>query len=151
MVGFGPQPAALHIAAESVAFANDTRQSLGTIQRQLSELAKSGQRIAIWGGTGKSAAFMQRYSVDCQRFPLVVDSDPDKVGTYVPGTGQLIQFRDVLKTEPAAIILIPPQWRAADIVVEMQREGIFPDQVLIEHDGRLVDFHRESSPYSQKD
>ncbi len=151
LVRFGPQPAALHIAAESVAFANDTRQSLGTIQRQLSELAKSGQRIAIWGGTGKSAAFMQRYSVDCQRFPLVVDSDPDKVGTYVPGTGQLIQFRDVLKTEPAAIILIPPQWRAADIVVEMQREGIFPDQVLIEHDGRLVDFHRESSPYSQED
>jgi len=47
--------------------------------------------VAIWGGTGKSAAFMNRYAVDAARFPIVVDSDPAKVGTFVPGTGQEIR------------------------------------------------------------
>lgn len=149
LVRFGPQPAALYIADQAAVFAKKTQQALDTIQQQLAELARSRQRIAIWGGTGKSAAFMQRYSLDCERFPLVVDSDPDKVGTYVPGTGQRIEFRDVLKTEPVDIVLIPPQWRAADIVAEMQREGIIPNQVLIEHDGWLVDFFHTPNPYQR--
>lgn len=149
LVRFGSQPAAIHLATQAATFSKATRQALDTIRQQLAELAESGQRIAIWGGTGKSAAFMQRYCVDSERFPLVVDSDPDKVGTYVPGTGQRIEFRDVLKVELAEIILIPPQWRAADIVSEMQREGIVPNQVLIEHDGRLVDFFHQPNPYQK--
>ncbi len=43
----------------------------------------------------------------------------------------------------------PPQWRAADIVSEMQREGIASNQVLIEHNGRLVDFIHQPNPYQK--
>lgn len=149
LIHFGPQPEAIYFSDQAATFAKLTQKSLEIIQRQLAELVQSGQRIAIWGGTGKSAAFMQRYGVDCERFPLVVDSDLDKVGTYVPGTGQRIEFRDMLKTEPVDIILIPPQWRAADIVAEMQREGIIPNQVLIEHNGRLIDFFHQPNPYQK--
>lgn len=101
----------------------------------------------IWGGTGKSAAFMCRYGVDGERFPWVVDSDIAKVGTFVPGTGQEIHFRDILKTCPADVVIIPPQWRAADILAEMEQAGIVVDMVLIEHKGQLVNFHRDEHPY----
>jgi hypothetical protein len=97
-------------------------------------------RVAIWGGTGKSAAFMCRYGVDAKRFPLVVDSDPAKVGTFVPGTGQEIRFRDWLLTNDVDVVVIPPQWRAADIVAEMKSAGIAVGRVLIEHQGGLVEF-----------
>jgi len=132
---------------EASAFAAASQRQIATIRAQLDALAVSGQRIAIWGGTGKAAAFMHFYGVDAERFPLVVDSDPGKVGTHVPGNGQAIVFRDVLKDQPADVLIIPMQWRARDVLAEMAREGIAVGQVLIEHDGRLVAFARGEHPY----
>ena len=81
-------------------------------------------------------------------FPLVVDSDPEKAGTYVPGTGQEILFRNALKGMSVDVVIIPTQWRAKDIVAEMAREGIMPGKVLIEHGGRLIDYALEGHPYN---
>ena len=122
------------------AFFDQSIASRQTIQLQLKELIASGKRVAIWGGTGKAAAFIHFFDVNAENFPLVVDSDMDKVGTFVPKTGQAIQFRDVLKTTPVDVVVIPAQWRAKDIVAEMEREKIYIDQVLIEHDGALIAF-----------
>lgn len=136
-------------AHEALAFRRRTASTRGQVSRQLGELASSGRRVAVWGGTGKAAAFINRYGVDAVRFPLVVDSDPDKVGTFVPGTGQAIIFRDELKKRPADVVLIATQWRARDIVSEMEREGISCDTVLLEHEGRLVDYFLDPHPYRE--
>lgn len=134
-------------AVHSADFAQKSPQSRAAISSRMDALAQSGQRIAIWGGTGKAAAFMHQFGVDAARFPLVVDSDPDKVGTFVPGTGQEILYRDVLKHTPPEVVIIPTQWRARDIAAEMVHEGIAARQVLIEHAGDLVDFHTGIHPY----
>jgi hypothetical protein len=118
-----------------------------TIALQLAGLVMAGKRVAVWGGTGKSAAFLHAHEMDESRFPLVVDSDPAKAGSYVPGTGQQIRFRDALLEEPADVVIIPPQWRAGDIVAEMRAHGIRCGQVLIEHGGRLIDYHCDPHPY----
>jgi hypothetical protein len=130
-----------------MAFCEDTRASEERIIRQLDSLHQSGKPIAVWGGTGKSAAFVNRYRMDAKRFPIVVDSDPQKVGTFVPGTGQEIKFRDRLLENPVEVIIIPPQWRAKDIMAEMEQTGIRADTVLIEHKGRLIDYVNEENPY----
>ncbi|MDD2774924.1 MAG: methyltransferase domain-containing protein [Gallionella sp.] len=127
-------------------FADRAEVSRTTIRGQLDTLAAAGQRVAIWGGTGKAAAFIHQFGADAVRFPLVVDSDPDKAGTFVPGTGQEIVFRDALKSQPVDVVIIPTQWRAKDIVAEMAREGIVA-QVLIEHQGHLIDFALDTHPY----
>ncbi|MFZ5503687.1 MAG: methyltransferase domain-containing protein [Pseudomonadota bacterium] len=128
-------------------FAQRSLVSRATIAAQLDELASSGKKVAIWGGTGKAAAFMHQFGADARRFPLVVDSDADKANTFVPGTGQRIVFRDALKGLPVDVVVIPTQWRAKDIAAEMAREGIRPEKILIEHSGRLVDFERDPHPY----
>ena len=141
-------PAAWQERADAAArFAQASRQAKETIGAQLAQLATSGQRVVIWGGTGKAAAFMHYYGVDGERFPCVVDSDSEKVGTYVPGTGQLIRSRDELKAYPVDVVIIPTAWRAADIVMEMRREGIAAKQILLEHQGRLIDFWHDPHPY----
>ena len=132
---------------QSDRYRKKAERALITIRNQFSDLLKSGKSIAIWGGTGKSAAFINRYGLDADRFPIVVDSDRDKVGTFVPGTGQEILFRDWLKENPVDVILIPPQWRAKDIMLEMKNEGIECETVLIEHGGRMIDFTHEPHPY----
>ncbi len=84
------------IAAEAGLYGDAAERAEGVIRDQLAALHAAGQPVAIWGGTGKSAAFMNRYEVDAERFPVVVDSDPAKLDTFVPGTGQRIRGRDWL-------------------------------------------------------
>lgn len=134
-------------AATALAFSRQADISRSTIRAQLDDLVASGKRVAIWGGTGKAAAFIHQFGADATRFPLVVDSDPDKAGSFVPGMGQNILFRDALKLQQVDVVIIPTQWRAKDIAMEMEREGIRPKQVLIEHDGRMVDFMDGDHPY----
>lgn len=134
-------------AREAVAFRDVAESAKRVIAMQLQDLSMSGKNVAIWGGTGKGAAFMHAHNVDATRFPLVVDSDSSKSGTFVPGTGQKIQFRDVLLSRPVDVVLIPSQWRARDIVEEMRRSGICAVSVLLPHGGRLVDYFRFEHPY----
>lgn len=134
-------------AREAVSFRDFTRQAQRQIVADIDALAESGKTVAIWGGTGKAAAFINQFGLDAARFPLVVDSDSDKVGTFVPGMGQEIRFRDELRQTPVDVILIATQWRAADIVLEMERHGIRCDAIVIEHAGRLIDYFSAAHPY----
>jgi hypothetical protein len=134
-------------AAAAVSFDQAVRATALQIQGQLVPLA--ARRTAIWGGTGKAAAFINAHGLDAERFPTVVDSDPEKVGTYVPGTGQVIRGRNWLVAHPAEVIIIPAHWRARDIVAEMAAAGIAAELVLIEHGGRLIDYFRDPHPYRE--
>ncbi|MFS8860479.1 class I SAM-dependent methyltransferase [Synechococcus sp. H60.1] len=137
------------LRAEAAAqFLQRSQAARRRIAAQLQELACSGLRVAIWGGTGKGAAFMHHFGVRAEQFPLVVDSDPNKVGTHVPGVGQRIVSREELVKQPPDVVIIPTQWRAADIVTEMASLGIAPKQVLIEHQGQLVDYWHATHPYA---
>ena len=146
----GLRPEQVALAGEALDFRRRAVDARSTIGSQLAELHAAGKSVAIWGGTGKGAAFVNYFGVDARRFPLVVDSDPDKVGTFVPGMGQRIRSIDAVRDSPVDAIIIPTQWRAADIVEEMARCGIQAATVLIEHHGRLIDFHRDQHPYRFK-
>lgn len=135
------------LAAESLDFRDQARDNEVSVCRQVSKLAQSGRTVAVWGGTGKAAAFINRHDVDGRRFPVVVDSDEDKVGTHVPGTGQRISSPRTLLASPVEVVLIATQWRARDIVMELERTGISYDQVLLVHRGELVDYFADEHPY----
>jgi len=122
------------------------RKSPAKISGQLDEIYRSGKRTAIWGGVGKCAAFLNAYGIDAFRFPLVVDSDEGKTGTYVPGSGQMIRPARVLKQEPVDLVIVAAQWRAKDIVAEMEKLGL-DCEVLLEHEGRLVNYYTADHPY----
>ncbi|MEX0704299.1 MAG: class I SAM-dependent methyltransferase [Planctomycetales bacterium] len=146
---FSRRPAAVRFAADALAFHRRAAASRETLRHDLDELARSGRTVAVWGGTGKAAAFLNQHKLDRARFPLVVDSDRDKAGTFVPGTGQEIHHRDWLLAHPVDTILVATQWRAADIAREIDSAGIAFRELLIEHEGRLVDYHRGAHPYRE--
>jgi predicted O-linked N-acetylglucosamine transferase (SPINDLY family)/SAM-dependent methyltransferase len=137
----------VQFADEAVRFRDQAIRHRATMQCDIDALASSGRHVAVWGGTGKAAAFINQYGLDAGRFPLVVDSDAEKVGTHVPGTGQEILFRNFLIQYPVAVILIATQWRAGDIVAEIDRCGIAYESILLEHQGRLVDYFSAEHPY----
>ena len=135
------------ITQEALAFQAQYTTSFHNIQKNLDMLHQTGQAFAIWGGTGKASAFINQYHLDAERFPLVVDSDPDKVGTYVPGMGQRIESVSILVETPVDTIIIATQWRANDIILEMQAKGIRAESILIEYKGHLIDCMKDPNPY----
>lgn len=150
LAALGDETSRRNHAVESLRFQKKTVEKKEQIQQQLAALLKQGKTVAIWGGTGKGAAFINFFNLNKELFPLVVDSDPDKVGTFVPGAGQKILFRDQLKEHAVDIILIPTQWRAADIVQEIEKCKITCEKILIEHDGNLISFAGAPNPYNMK-
>lgn len=128
-------------------FSKLTQTSKQNIIAELNSLFESEQSLAIWGGTGKAATFIQHYQLDNDRFPYVVDSDSEKVGTFVPGMGQEIRHSSELTVIPADIIIITTQWRAADIYAEIKSRNIHYKKIVLEYNGYLVDFEIGNHPY----
>jgi hypothetical protein len=84
---------------------------------------------------------MNMFGLDAELAPLVVDSDPRKVGHFVPGTGQRIEGPAALAREPADVILICTNWRARDIEHEIRAvHGLDADlYVCVDHDVRVLE------------
>ena len=122
---------------KSHAFFERACRSRQRISRQIEKLIAEGKSLAIWGGTGKAAAFMHYFDVTSDKIPVVVDSDEEKVGGFVPKTGQEIRSPTYLLNNPVDILIIPSQWRAKDILLEIEASGIQIDQVLSEYQGHL--------------
>ena len=93
-----------------------------SIATELRAWYTTGLRIAIWGGAGESAAFLQAHGVNDLRFPAV---------------GSLA----CLIENPVDIILIPCRAQADEIVRAIDRARIPYEGILIPDEGRLVDFH----------
>ncbi len=147
LVRLGADTERVERARTALDFYDEARGQDASLQCDLEALAKAVDGIAIWGGTGKGAAFINRCRLSYDDFPIVVDSDLDKVGTHVPGTGQPIQSPELLVEQPVSVIVIATQWRAGDIVLEIEHRGIPYDRILLAHDGVMVDYFLDEHPY----
>jgi len=133
---------------ETCAFKQLAQQAQAQVPQQIKDLHLANKKIALWGGTGKGAAFIHHFGLTPEEYPLiVVDSDIQKADTFVPGTAYPIHYRDILKDSPVDIIIVPAQWRAQDIAIEIAQEGISMQGLLIEHQGHLIDFNLTEHPY----
>lgn len=147
MTRFKEQPDYLYHAQETLRFFHQSTSLKESLLHEIQQLVVEKKRVAIWGGTGKGAAFLNTFGMTADLFPLVIDSDPAKVGTYVPGTGQRIQSKDILHAEPVDVIIIASQWRARDIVSEIKALGIGFEKIVLEFQGHLVDYFQDQHPY----
>ena len=143
-----PSDEQLTINEQADQFFSRVSSSIHQIKQDLNRIIDAGKSVVIWGGTGKCASFMHHYSISNRDIPIVVDSDQRKWGTHVPGVGQEIRSPSCLLDHCPEVLVIPTQWRARDIISEADLMGLSFEQVLIEHNGRLVDFRKDDHPYA---
>lgn len=93
--------------------------------------------VVLWGGAGKSAMFLNLFRQD--EHSIVVDSDENKVGFYVPGTRIKIQSTDILFDWPDCTIVSTTSWRANDIRDEIIARGIPCKKLMKFYRGKLVE------------
>lgn len=130
------QPRLAEIRRTAEEYRDALKDQDGRVRAELDALRDQGKTIAFWGATGKGAAFLNAFDLFDNSYPVVVDSDYNKVGRFVPRTAQEIRPPEHLLEHPADVIVITTQWRARDILHEIRSRGIPHEQVLV-----LVDQH----------
>lgn len=91
--------------------------------------------IVFWGGAGKSAMFLRRFGAPDDA--IVVDSDSNKWGLFVPRTRIQIKDPDILFSMEPKHIVVTTSWRASDIYQEIKVRRLPFIDVLKFEEGEL--------------
>jgi SAM-dependent methyltransferase len=99
-------------ASEAFAFAQSFRLKVEHWREQLEEIADSGRRAVAWGSGGRGIGFLS-ITKTRNSLPFVVDINPERQGSYVPGTAQLVVAPHfLLGYKPDVIIVTNPAYMA---------------------------------------
>jgi hypothetical protein len=95
------------------------------------DLIKSGKRIAIWGSGSKAVGFLTTLSITHEAVPYVVDINPNKHGTYLPGTGQeIVAPQKLAEYQPQIVIAMNPVYRR-EIQADLNRMNVPADLMAL--------------------
>lgn len=105
----------------------ELRQSWLAHFRQLRE---SGRRLVIWGGASKTVSFLSFVGTGGV-VEAAVDINPNKQGTFLPGTGLPILAPEALPAyRPDQVLVMNPVY-TEEIRAELERVGCFPELIDI--------------------
>jgi len=113
------------------------KRAQAKIDEVRSWLVNTTDRVALWGGGGKSAMFINKFKLPDTT--LVVDSHEEKWGFCVPGTKIPMVSPTALKKFPVDYIICTTSWRSLDIRDEIIKLGIECKGLLKFEFGKLVE------------
>lgn len=89
------------------------------------------KKLIIWGGSSKAVAFITTLRVE-DEIDLVVDVNPNKNNTFLPGTGHLVVNPLYLKDfpPPDILIIMNPIYKD-EIIMELDRIGLNPKVITV--------------------
>jgi hypothetical protein len=100
-------------------------------RRVIDETLGDGKRVALWGSGSKAVGFLSTLNVTDDRVPLVVDINPRKQGTFLPGTGQQIVGPGALREyRPDVVIVMNPVYRE-EIRRDLDGLGLRPEVMTL--------------------
>ena len=89
-------------------FKSNIEEKLTGWKERMRELREAQRRMVIWGSSSKTTAFLNTLGIE-QEIEYVVDINPYRQGTFMPGTGQQIVAPEFLRDyQPDYILVINP-------------------------------------------
>ena len=126
-----PLPAERDLAAvgqEIARFSTAAPCAAVTWRRRLDAAHESGRTTALWGGGSKAVSFISTLGLDRQ-IVAAVDINPNKVDTFLPGSGHRVVSPDELPAlRPDQVIVMNPVYEA-EVRTELRRHGLAPSVV----------------------
>jgi hypothetical protein len=100
-------------------------------RRIIGDTLAAGKRVALWGSGSKAVGFLSTLGVHHERVPYVVDINPRKQSTFLPGTGQQIVAAEALtEYRPDVVIVMNPVYRA-EIRRDLDARGLQPELLAL--------------------
>ena len=106
-------------------FADDYRERTRYWRGELLALAKSGQRVVLWGAGAKGATFLNALR-QVSNIQYIVDINPHKQGMFVPGTGQKVVSPQFLREYLPHLVVISNRNYEAEIKRTVGELGLRP-------------------------
>jgi SAM-dependent methyltransferase len=112
-------------------FGPASERQMARWQRVVDESLVEGKRIVLWGSGSKAVGFLSTLQINDDRVPYVVDINPRKQNTFLPGTGQKIVGPDALQEyRPEVVIVMNPIYRD-EIRRDLESRGLTPDVLTL--------------------
>ena len=109
--------------ADPAALGQELEQSVTRWRRLVLGVAAGGGRVALWGGGSKAVAFLTALGVGPE-VRAVVDINPRRQGTFLPGTGhEILSPESLAARRPTRVIAMNPVYRE-EIAAELERLGL---------------------------
>lgn len=91
-------------------------------RKALTRWTVTGERVILWGAGAKAVSFLNMLGVrEGEGIDYVVDINPRKLGSYIPGTGQQIIAPDFLREyRPDKVVIMNREYRA-EIETQLQK------------------------------
>lgn len=118
---FHPQPRELHrggalkqvqeLSREVEIFSTSYREIIENWRKEIDTAISKQYRVVIWGAGAKAVSFVNMLNLQPDQIEIVVDINPKKKGTYVPGMGQKIVAPEFLAQDmPDVILVMNPEY-----------------------------------------
>lgn len=113
------------MATDVTRFAEQVSGRIEGWRRLLADCHRQGRRVALWGGGSKAVAFLTTLDLE-DEVSAVIDINPHKQGTYLPGTGHEISAPQALVSDPPDIVLVMNPIYHDEIQSDLRSMGLTP-------------------------
>jgi SAM-dependent methyltransferase len=96
------------------------------IERTRERLAACAGDAVLWGAAGKGTTFLNVLGIDDAVLPCVVDSNPRRQGTFIPGTGQAVIAPEALRARAPSLVLLTNPLYGREIAGQLAALGLSP-------------------------
>jgi hypothetical protein len=93
------------LAPRVQAYARSVADRQEEIRRRIGESRARGGGVVLWGGGSKAVALLTTLGLDLE-IQRVVDINPRKHGSFLPGTGQEVVGPEALRADPPALVIV---------------------------------------------
>jgi len=111
-------------------FSRNCRYKMNEWRNKIRQFGQNKQRVVIWGASSKGVSFLTSLHIR-DEIEFVVDINPYKQGTFVPGTGQKIVSPDFIKKyKPNVVIIMNPIYRE-EIKKDLRGMGLSTELITV--------------------
>jgi hypothetical protein len=111
-------------------WSTDVKTAIQTFHNSLLDLKKSGYKIAGYGASAKGNTLLNSAGINTDIVDYIIDSTPEKIGKFSPGTGIPIKHpQELIKAEPDFLLILA--WNFKDTLIDNARKLGFKGKFII--------------------
>ena len=134
--GDGAVPAGEPLAVDF--FARNAPARIDAARQAIGEMHEAGRRMVLWGGGSKAVAFLSIFGMG-DEIAEVVDVNPRKHGTWLPGTGHPVVGPEALRRRPPNVVMVMNPVYMEEIRRALGDMGMAPDLVPVDRLGETCE------------
>ena len=111
-------------------WASDVKRAIQLFHNNLLDLKRNGFRIAGYGASAKGNTLLNSAGINTDIVDYIIDSTPEKIGKFSPGTGIPIKHpQELMKEEPDYLLILA--WNFKETLMDNARKLGFKGKFII--------------------